>query len=201
MDIYIFSNTKFLDFRTLICPKDPNITQLCEEILQEKDIQKSETVSSFVLFSKIKDEKIFVGAIFDANKLDELSYRYFFVDRCSGETPTKVSLIFVIDQKEGVVLITKSILTEILRRAFSRSWYETRYLPPISSEIHIVQDISEFSPKQSFLKKNTYKNLDEMIFRFNSELLNSYSRDKVNLVYYLEPEDRFRSKISTRIIF
>lgn len=200
MEMYILSNTKSLDFRPLICPKDLKVTQLCEDILQEKDIQKLETVSSFVLFSKSKEEKVLIGAIFDANKLEGLSSRYFFVDRCNGETPTKVSLVFVIDKKEETVFITKSMLTEILQRVFSYSWYEAKYSPHRNREIHIVQDTSEFSPKQPFLKKNTYKNLDEMIFRFNSELLNSYSRDKVNLVYYLEPEDRFRSKISTRII-
>lgn len=200
MEIYVFSNTKFLDFHPLVCSKDPSITQLCEDVLQEKDIQKLEAVSSFVLFSKSEEEKVLVGAIFDANKLEGLSSRYFFVDRCNGETPTKVSLVFVIDKKEGIILITKSMLTEILQRVFSHSWYEAKYSPPRNREIHISQDTSEFSSKQPFLKKNTYKNLDEMIFRFNSELLNSYSRDKVNLVYYLEPEDRFRSKISTRII-
>ncbi len=201
MEMYVFSNTKFLDFRPLICPQDLKSTQLCEDVLQEKDIQKLETVSSFVLFSKAKDEKVLVGAIFDANKLEGLSSRYFFVDRCNGETPTKVSLVFVIDKKEETVFITKSMLTEILQRGFSHSWYEAKYSPPRNREIHIAQDTSKFSPKQPFLKKNSYKNLDEMIFRFNSELLNIYSRDKINLVYYLEPEDRFRSKISTRIIF
>ena len=70
MEMYVFGNTKFLDFRPLICSKDPSITQLCENVLQEKDIQKLETVSSFVLFSKAKDEKVLVGAIFDANKLE-----------------------------------------------------------------------------------------------------------------------------------
>lgn len=200
MDFYVFSNTKYLDFRTLIRPENPDLTQVCDNILQREDIQRLETKSSFILFANCKEDRILIGVSLDAENLEQLSSRYFYVDRNDGKTPTKISIVFVLNKSE-TLLITKELVNEIVQRVLACSWQESFYRSPGIGKINIKQDLVGVKPKRFFVKKKTYKNIDEMIYRFNSELFYLSPCKKLDVVYYLESNQNYKIDITSKIFF
>lgn len=181
--LYFFSNTNYLDFRELVVPSDTSVLQQCRDFLCEKPMQKIET-SRFAAFARTIKDKLFLGVTCFAEELSLLSSRYYQVARCDGNTKTQITLILIIDAEQRI-LLTKELVSEIIRRIFSSgAWIETHSRVPSTFEIDIEQDISKATFEKRIFPKKQYSSIDELVYVLNASLI---SKKRLNELFYLAP--------------
>lgn len=164
MEIFVFSNTKFLDFHILSETGNSEINRYCKDLIYDKEFVKLET-SPFVLFQRFVGKRRLVGASLHVNQLGELSSRYFVVDRANGKTPTKCLVVVLLEDNQNIYL-TEELLVEILRKVYNMKWLETRYTNPLKLKFEVKQEI-EGKIKQSRFFKNVCDNQLELFYKIN----------------------------------
>lgn len=177
MPIYLFSNTKKLDFHTLI--QSHSEIELVEEILAEKKLYLCEN-NHFTVFSRVKGKRLFVGIMCYASELNSLSKRYYFVDRAKGQTPTLITLVLEmpLDQK---IFISKDLISDVVDMTFKRGlWLENYFREPLELALEITS-IDQPKLKKRFKCSKKYDSIEKMLYCFNYKLFKS--KRGTNLTY------------------
>ncbi len=198
MQLFIFSNTKHLDFHVLSETSNNEINTYCKDLINDKNLIKLET-SPFVLLQRTVEGKNLLCASFNANELYELSSRYFVVDRANGRTPTKCLVVLLLEENENVYL-TEELLTQVLRTVYNLKWYESKYTEPLKLRFNAKQEIEGNIEQNKFIK-NCCDNILELFYKFNSNVqYNLKIKKPKEVLYYLKEQEKFRLNIKTKFI-
>ena len=107
--IYINSNTKRLDFHTIVQTSSDGFEDAICEILSEKKLISLEN-RRFSIFSRCKGDKLYIGVMAYACEFNDISKKYFYVDRGCGKTPTQATVIFELDKNQRINIMVKTVM-------------------------------------------------------------------------------------------
>ncbi len=202
-DIYVFSNTKKADFREIVIPQNEDHLKRIKSYIAS--IASQFEVGRICLFAKYMEKTLYIGADLDVSFLEELSNRYFRVNRANGETKTHASVVFAVPGERGI-LLNKKVLSDTLRCAYTKKIWENEKFDDKPKHLRAEFDESNnLQLKAKLFCKTKYANIDEMFYAFNAEIERQAGKEKqINILFYYESDknvietyDGFRIKEET----
>ena len=177
--IYINSNTKRLDFHTIVQTSSDGFEDAICEILSEKKLISLEN-RRFSIFSRCKGDKLYIGVMVYACELNDISKKYFYVDRGCGKTPTQATVIFELDKNERLN-ISKKLLSIVIGKALDMGWYESTFKKSMDLALELGEITEKKKHKNFFVFKARYDSIEEMIHSFNYQI--NHRKRHLNLTY------------------
>lgn len=176
--LFVSSNTKRLDFHTIVQPNDAETVELISKMLTQRKLCLCES-NHFTIFARKIQGRFFVGVMCYARELNGLDKEFFLVDRGQGKTPTQLTIVLEMTGQNRVP-ISKELLTSIVSPLFKDgAWLDASF--PTPRTLSLVIDGESKRPKRLFKPRKYYDSVEKMLHCFNRRLLKS--KRGFNLTY------------------
>ncbi len=199
---YIRSNTRFRDFWEQSCPKDERHAHACRRLAEDADRFSH---SPFAIFAQKKEGTFLIGVDLDLYSLPSVPAKYHYVARDGGTTPTRMTIVFTLENGEKIV-INRDMLTQIILSILESSWenvdYDCDVVPTFcvdgASEAAAYAMHYFFTLCKRCKYKRVHGDLDALLYAFHLELAAHLRRDKKCFAFHHTLADFDMEKVYKR---
>lgn len=146
-------------------PEQLEDVQNCRTIIKSSLVITKQT-SEMTLYAKRIGDKVYVGASVSLRQLEDISPRYYYVERHGGHTPTKVFIVLAYNADE-FILFNQEVICAVLNEILPSVWEDIEYPDKIN---HYCLQVNPFTVKlcKANPRVETYKTIERLVSAFNS---------------------------------